>query len=59
METFASLVILVITAPIWIVIGALAIALGLRWGGMWLLKAIAKEVWIERWLKRIFNPTEK
>lgn len=54
-ELLASLVILLITAPIW----ALTIALGIRWGGMWLLKAIAKEVWIEQWLKRIFNPTER
>ncbi len=64
METIASLVTLLITAPVWIVLGALTIALGLRWGGMWLLKAIAKEAEakeseIERWLKRIFNPTER
>ena len=41
-----------------VMIGA-GIALGLRWGGRWLLKIVYSDPEFERWLKEIFNTSEK
>jgi hypothetical protein len=38
---------------------AVAVALGIRWGGTWLLKEISEDAELEEWLKRIFNHSEK
>lgn len=41
-----------------IVMMAVAVAWGIRWGGTWLLREISKDMELEEWLKRIFNRSE-
>ena len=49
---------LIITVPIGIAVGAATIGLGIKWGGTWLLRAIASDHELADWIKRVFN-TEK
>ncbi len=41
-----------------VVMMAVAVAWGIRWGGTWLLREISKDMELEEWLKRIFNRFE-
>ena len=42
-----------------VVMLAVAISLGIRWGGTWLLKDISKDPQLVYWLKHLLNPPEK
>ena len=42
-----------------VVMLAVAISLGIRWGGTWLLKDISKDPQLVHWLKHLLNPPEK
>ena len=37
----------------------ISIALGLRWGGRWLLKIIYSDPEFEKWLKQVVNTSKK
>ena len=50
---------LIISIPIGIVVGAATIGLGIKWGGIWLLRAISNDTVLESLLERIFNPGNK
>ena len=58
-----ELIFLIVMYPLAAMFGAVmigfGIALGFRWGGRWLLKIIYSDPEFEKWLKRIFNPSEK
>lgn len=60
---FAEFIILILVyiagAMLMTVMVGIGIALGLRWGGKWLLEAIYSNAEFEKWLKRVFNPSEK
>ena len=61
--SFAEFIILILTsiagAMFMAVMIGIGIALGLRWGGRWLLEAIYGNPEFERWLKRVINASEK
>lgn len=42
-----------------VVMLAVAISLGIRWGGTWLLKDISKDPQLVQWLKHLLNSSEK
>ncbi|MYB63849.1 hypothetical protein F4X73_04085 [Candidatus Poribacteria bacterium] len=42
-----------------VVMLAVAISLGIRWGGTWLLKDISKDPQLVYWLKHLLNPPKK
>ena len=42
-----------------VVMLAVAISLGIRWGGTWLLKDISKDPQLVHWLKHLLNSPEK
>ncbi len=42
-----------------VVMLAVAISLGIRWGGTWLLKDISKDPQLVHWLKHLLNSSEK
>ncbi len=54
------IIILLYTTGIFVavVMMAVAVAWGIRWGGTWLLREISKDIELEEWLKRIFNRSE-
>lgn len=53
------LVIYPIAAILTAVTIGVGIALGFRWGGKWLLKAIYNDPEFENWLKQVLKPSEK
>lgn len=59
---FFELIFLILIYPLAALLGAvtigIGIALGFRWGGRWLLKIVYTDPEFEKWLKRIFNPSE-
>lgn len=61
--SFAEFIILILVyiagAMLMTVMVGVGIALGLRWGGKWLLKAIYSNAEFEKWLKRVLNASEK
>jgi hypothetical protein len=60
---FAEFIILILMyiagAMLMTVMVGIGIALGLRWGGKWLLEAIYGNPEFEAWLKRVLNASEK
>ena len=44
---------------IWIIIGIFVIAQGIKWGGLWLLRAISRNDELTEWLKQIFSKREE
>ena len=60
---FLELIILILIYPIAMLLGAvmlgIGIALGLRWGGRWLLKIIYTDPEFEKWLRQVLNASEK
>ncbi len=60
---FLELIILILIYPIVMLLGAvmlgIGIALGLRWGGRWLLKIIYTDPEFEKWLRQVLNASEK
>ena len=61
--SFAEFIVLILVyiagAMLMTVMVGIGIALGLRWGGRWLLEAIYSNSEFEKWLKRIINASEK
>lgn len=59
---FFELIFLILIYPIAAMLGAvtigIGIALGLRWGGRWLLKIIYTDPEFEKWLKRIIKDSK-
>ena len=45
--------------PMWIIIGIFVIAQGIKWGGLWLLRAISRNDELTEWLKQIFSKREE
>ena len=45
--------------PMWIIIGIFVIAQGIKWGGLWLLRAISRNDALTEWLKQIFSKREE
>ena len=60
---FLEFIILIFIYPIAALLGAvmigIGIALGLRWGGRWLLKIVYTDPEFEKWLKQVLNASEK
>ena len=60
---FLEFIILILIYPLAMLLGAvmigIGIALGLRWGGRWLLKIIYTDPEFEKWLKQVRNASEK
>ena len=60
---FFEFITLILIYPIAMLLGAvmlgIGIALGLRWGGRWLLKIIYTDPGFEKWLKGVLNASEK
>ena len=60
---FLEFIILIVIYPLMAIFTAViigvGIALGLRWGGRWLLKIIYSDPEFEKWLKRVLNASEK
>ena len=60
---FAEFIILILMyvagAMLMTVMVGIGVALGLRWGGKWLLEAIYSNPEFEAWLKRVLNASEK
>ena len=57
---FIILILMSIAGAMFIaVMVGIGIALGLRWGGRWLLEEIYTNLKFERWLKRMLNTSEK
>ena len=58
-----EVILLLLVYPLAVLLGAVmmgaGIALGLRWGGKWLVKAIYNDLEFEKWLKQIINASEK
>lgn len=42
-----------------IIIGIFVIAEGIKWGGLWLLRAISRNDELTEWLKHIFSKREE
>ena len=62
-QSFIGLVIIILIyisgVILAVVMLAVAISLGIRWGGTWLLKDISKDPQLVYWLKHLLNPPEK
>lgn len=60
---FLEFIILIVIYPLIAIFTAViigvGIALGLRWGGRWLLKIIYSDPEFEKWLKQVLNTSEK
>ena len=60
---FAEFIILILVyiagAMLMTVMVGIGIALGLRWGGKWLLETVYSNPEFESWLKRVLNAPEK
>ena len=58
-----ELIFLIVMYPLVAIFGAVmigfGIALGLRWGGRWLLKIIYSDPEFEKWLKQVVNASKK
>ena len=58
---FLEFIILILIYPLAMLLGAviigIGIALGLRWGGRWLLKIIYTDPEFEKWLKGVIKDT--
>ena len=59
---FFELIIVIFVYPMAALLGAvmmgIGIALGLRWGGRWLLKIIYSDPEFEKWLKRVIKDSK-
>ena len=60
---FLDFIIILVIYPIAAILTAVTIgagiALGLRWGGRWLLKTIYSDPDFEKWLRQVINASEK
>ena len=60
---FLEFIVLILIYPLAAMLGAvmmgIGIALGLRWGGRWLLKIIYTDPEFEKWLKQVLKASEK
>ena len=60
---FGEVILLMLLYPLAAMLGAVmigaGIALGLRWGGKWLLKVIYSDPEFEKWLRQVINTSEK